>query len=238
MNNSDVPSQIDSDAKRPYIGEVVVFEDEGSSRPGTVIDADTIMEPGGLIRIKRHDTGEKEWLHSDHYDVEDVPDAMARHRAETRRHIWEVRARMMAVHDAIVERSATHDQSKLQAPEAPQFAEISAELRDVEYGSGAYEAALDDLDEALAHHYAENDHHPEHFSEGIEGMHLIQLLEMLCDWSAATLRHEDGDLLESIEQNQERFGYSDDVKQILRNTAHWLHHHDAFDPESEPTELP
>jgi hypothetical protein len=41
---------------------------------------------------------------------------------------------------------------------------------------------------------------------------------MLCDWKAATLRHDDGDIRRSIEINQERFGYSDELKQILINT--------------------
>lgn len=53
----------------------------------------------------------------------------------------------------------------------------------------------------------------------IRGMNLISLLEMLCDWKAATLRHNDGDILKSIEINQRRFGYSDELKQILLNTV-------------------
>ena len=54
---------------------------------------------------------------------------------------------------------------------------------------------------------------------GINGMCLIDLLEMLCDWKAATLRHKDGDLRRSIDINQKRFGYSDEMKAILHNTA-------------------
>ena len=33
------------------------------------------------------------------------------------------------------------------------------------------------------------------------------------------MRHNDGDIMKSIEINQERFGYSDDLKQLLINTA-------------------
>jgi hypothetical protein len=39
------------------------------------------------------------------------------------------------------------------------------------------------------------------------------------DWKAATLRHADGDILKSIEINQKRFGYSDDLKEIFKNTV-------------------
>ena len=52
----------------------------------------------------------------------------------------------------------------------------------------------------------------------IRGMNLVQLVEMLCDWKAATMRHKDGDIRRSIEINQGRFGYSDEIKQILLNT--------------------
>lgn len=54
---------------------------------------------------------------------------------------------------------------------------------------------------------------------GINGMCLIDLIEMLCDWKAATMRHKDGDLSRSIEINQKRFGYTDELKTILHNTA-------------------
>lgn len=53
---------------------------------------------------------------------------------------------------------------------------------------------------------------------GILGMSLLDVLEMLIDWKAATLRHADGDIIKSIELNQRRFGYSDDLKSILLNT--------------------
>jgi len=78
---------------------------------------------------------------------------------------------------------------------------------------------LADMGEGLQHHYAVNDHHPEHFDNGIRDMGLVQLTEMLADWKAATMRHEDGDLGRSIEQNAERFGYGDEIKRLLRNTA-------------------
>lgn len=56
---------------------------------------------------------------------------------------------------------------------------------------------------------------PEH---GMGGMNLLDLIEMLCDWKAATLRHADGDIVRSVEQNQKRFGYSDELRQIFLNT--------------------
>ena len=53
---------------------------------------------------------------------------------------------------------------------------------------------------------------------GLHDMTLIDIIEMLCDWKAATLRHKDGAIRRSIEQNQKRFGYGDELKQIFINT--------------------
>lgn len=50
-------------------------------------------------------------------------------------------------------------------------------------------------------------------------MSLLDILQMLCDWKAATMRHNDGDILRSIEINQKRFGYTDELKRILLNTV-------------------
>ena len=72
---------------------------------------------------------------------------------------------------------------------------------------------------ALEHHYANYRHHPEHFEKGINDMTLIDIVEMLCDWQAASARQLNGNLLKSIEVNAERFGYGEQLKQIFINTA-------------------
>jgi hypothetical protein len=54
----------------------------------------------------------------------------------------------------------------------------------------------------------------------------VDLVEMLMDWWAATKRHADGDIMESIEINQKRFGYSDELKSIFINTVKELENKD------------
>lgn len=54
--------------------------------------------------------------------------------------------------------------------------------------------------------------------KGLYGMSLLDVIEMLVDWWAATKRHHDGDIRRSIKINQARFGYSDELKQIFLNT--------------------
>ncbi len=53
-------------------------------------------------------------------------------------------------------------------------------------------------------------------------MNLIDLVEMLCDWKAASMRHHDGNIRRSIEINGDRFGLSPQLVRILENTADLL----------------
>jgi hypothetical protein len=140
-------------------------------------------------------------------------------RPKTLEHIKEVGSRLNSVMVGLSIRIALHDASKLVSPEREIFDEYTPKLRDTTYGSDEYNGYLKEMKVALDHHYANNRHHPEHFENGIKDMILIDIIEMLCDWKAATLRHADGDILKSIEHNQKRFGYSDELKKILENTV-------------------
>jgi hypothetical protein len=118
----------------------------------------------------------------------------------------------------LITRAIFHDKAKLHSPEKDFFDEYTPKLAGSTYGSEEYKRYLIGLKPALDHHYAMNRHHPEHSEKGIAGMHLNDILEMFCDWYAATKRHNDGDMMKSIEINQRRFGYSDDLKAIFENT--------------------
>lgn len=69
---------------------------------------------------------------------------------------------------------------------------------------------LEELSPVLKKHYSINRHHPQYYHEsnGFVRMSFLDKLEMLCDWKAATLRHEDGDLTKSILENEKRFNYN------------------------------
>lgn len=140
-------------------------------------------------------------------------------RPETRLHISHVQNFLIEVIIALLNRSRGHDASKLVEPELSVFDEYTWKLRDMTYNSPEYKAALTGMGPALQHHYEVNRHHPEHFPNGINGMTLVDLLEMICDWKAATLRHPDGDVERSIELNKKRFGISDQLAEILLNTV-------------------
>ncbi len=50
-------------------------------------------------------------------------------------------------------------------------------------------------------------------------MTLIDLIEMLVDWKAASERHNDGNILKSIEKNSSRFNMGVQLCRIFENTA-------------------
>lgn len=147
-------------------------------------------------------------------------------QVETQKHIEAVRKYIRFMIDKIDMRGVKHDASKLESPEVEVFAEYTPKLNSTTFGSEDYYVNLEGMKSALDHHYASNRHHPEHFVNGINDMTLIDILEMFCDWKASTLRHNDGNLLKSIETNAERFNMEGQLKQILINTARMIDEHE------------
>lgn len=168
---------------------------------------------------------------------------------DTKEHISQVREFMMIVVNQLIQRALVHDKSKLESPEVEIFTEYTPKLKNSTYGSEEYKSFLKGMGEALTHHYEHNSHHPEHYKKfvcngcfaeykgampnscavcgysqfqaepDITQMNLLDIVEMFCDWKAATMRHADGDIIKSVELNRERFKYSEDLEQIFRNTA-------------------
>lgn len=138
---------------------------------------------------------------------------------ETMVHIQTVRKFMNVVIREILSRSEEHDQSKLENPEVGMFTEFTPKLATSTYGSPEYEGFRKAMGPALEHHYAKNRHHPEHFKNGINDMNLVDLIEMFCDWKAATMRHNDGNLRKSIEHNSARFNINPQLVRIFENTV-------------------
>jgi hypothetical protein len=151
-------------------------------------------------------------------------------RPETKQHINRVQFFLTKAIENLSNRHIKHDESKLVEPELSAFDIATPKLAQMEFGSEEYKQSLNDLGPALQHHYEYNDHHPEHYQNGIQGMSLMALLEMLCDWRAAServkQRTDNPEKMVTFESglayNQERFNISDDLFQILLNTVREL----------------
>ena len=145
--------------------------------------------------------------------------------ADTNAHRALVKRFMDTLAYDIITRATIHDNSKLNEPEKSVFDVVTPRLRGMTYGSEEYKASLAEMGTALEHHYQTNRHHPEYFKasygsgEGVRGMNLVDILEMFCDWCAATMRHEDGDICDSIEHNMKRFKTGEVLACIFANTA-------------------
>jgi len=115
-----------------------------------------------------------------------------------------------------------NDQSKLVNPEVKSFTKYTSKLAKCTYNSDEYKGYLKSMKPALDHHYACNRHHPEHYKDGVEDMNLLDILEMFCDWKAASERHNDGNIRKSIEINANRFGLSPQIVKIMENTIGFI----------------
>jgi hypothetical protein len=133
------------------------------------------------------------------------------------RHSRQVDVRLLQLVAALLERVTRHDESKLQPPEKAIF-DAHPPPR-APYGSPEYEAGLAAVAEGVAHHYSVATHHPQHFMNGISGMTLVDLAELIADWAVM------GDLAQSLAVGRERFAIDDQLASILVNTAReagWL----------------
>ena len=69
-------------------------------------------------------------------------------------------------------------------------------------------------------HYRHNRRHPEFHADGIAGIDLFDLTEMLCDWMAAALRNPADGV--KLAHNVALFGIDKQLATILANTlARW-----------------
>lgn len=137
---------------------------------------------------------------------------------DTQRHIQDVQVLLGRFITQLHLRAEVHDATKLQHPEKEILRKHSHELDKCSYGDESYMFHLEKVQEAIQHHYKHNNHHPEHYENGIRGMNLLDVVEMFFDWCASAKKH--GNSIESsIGIGQERFDISDDLTQIFTNTA-------------------
>lgn len=116
-------------------------------------------------------------------------------------------------------RAVVHDLSKFGKHEEPYYRKYATRLKKSAYGSDDYKGHMESIKPAINHHYSRNPHHPEHYKNGIHDMTLLDKIEMLCDWRAASRRHTNGNINNSIEIGQKRFDYDDETREKLKRSA-------------------
>lgn len=132
-------------------------------------------------------------------------------------HIAMVRNYLMQSVQNLQQRLLHHDDSKLVEPERSAYEGLDEAIEGIPFGSDEYRRTIKaHLGSALKHHYEHNSHHPEHYPNGIAGMTLFDLIEMLCDLRAAC--DEKGKPVIDLEVNKRIHNIGDDVYRILTNT--------------------
>lgn len=138
----------------------------------------------------------------------------------TRKHMQRVSELLGEAAIELIRRAAAHDTSKLEAIELEPLQRMQ-DLIETEgqapFGSDEYKRRTAMLGDMLAHHYANNSHHPEHYENGVDGMDLFDLVEMFFDWKAASERGEESAM--NLAAACERFCVSPQLHSILANTA-------------------
>jgi hypothetical protein len=149
---------------------------------------------------------------------------------DTKRHIARLTKLLEEAANELRKRAVTHDQTKLEEPEKTYFDKFTPLLAKIVYGSPEYVELLHELKPALDHHYKHNSHHPQHYSCGVDGMNLFDVMEMFLDWKASSERNNNGSFQNSLEYNVQRFSLSPQLTKIFVNTAQYL---GWIEPEEE-----
>lgn len=141
----------------------------------------------------------------------------------TRKHMQRVSELLGEVACEFIKRAAKHDRSKLEPVELEPLQRMQ-DVIDAEgqapYGSEEYKRRTAMLEPMLAHHYANNSHHPEHYETGLVEMDLFDLVEMFFDWKAASERGEESAM--NISRACYSHGVPKELESIFLNTAERL----------------
>lgn len=121
------------------------------------------------------------------------------------------------VTNELFHRIINHDLSKLKEPERSGYDKMIPQLRETKFGTPEYYKVKEEFNKVVAHHYAVNRHHPEHFEHGYEDMNLLDFLEHIMDCYAASLT-SDTPFTEGIKSVLEKNGAPDVLVKMVMNT--------------------
>jgi len=134
-------------------------------------------------------------------------------------HRAHVRARLEQVIARLRERATLHDLTKLQPTEFDVFCETHEEFTKARFGTPEYRAVEEKGRKAVQHHYRHNRHHVKHHRNGWKDMNLIDLLELLADWKAASRRNPNEWFEDGFVKAMNRAEFPEPIRILLTNTV-------------------
>lgn len=146
---------------------------------------------------------------------------------DTRQHQQYVAGYMIECAKRLLDRATKHDASKLAEPEISHYINPVFHLNTekVEFGSERYKELTAQMGKGWDHHKTHNDHHIEFFepysvqtlNDPIKAMDLFCIIEMICDWIAASKRRGNNPS-EALDYLKKKYQFDEQLEAVIRNT--------------------
>ena len=138
------------------------------------------------------------------------------------RHISEVSENLLAMKSDLEKRAIAHDRSKLEALEFDSFVRTRAQFKKANYGTKEYQECTDLIKPAIDHHHKNNRHHTTFHKNGFADMNLLDILEMLADWKAASRRSPSLTFKDSLPRAFNKYKIPENMQRHILNTLQYL----------------
>lgn len=135
------------------------------------------------------------------------------------RHVRLVQKNLGKIVRQLESRAVGHDLSKLADDEFKGFVTLNNIARNHEYGSPEYKQSLEANKGVIDLHFQRNSHHPEYYQNGVSGMSLVDIIEMVCDWKAASETYGQTSFKDSVDISIKRFNLTPEQTYLVRLIA-------------------
>ena len=133
-------------------------------------------------------------------------------------HRYDVGKSLSVLIKALIDRASEHDLDKFHPEVVDKHCEMFEDFQKTkpDYGTPGYDEVKDRFEDIIKRHYQASRHHPEHFERGIDGMNLVDMMEMVCDWVAATPK--DQDVFDAVGLNCSKYGIDEQLMVLIVRT--------------------
>ena len=141
---------------------------------------------------------------------------------DTIMHISEVQENLFQIANDLQRRGIAHDRSKFLPEEFDAFVETRPKFEKANYGSKEYQECTEAIKPAVDHHYHSNRHHTGYFKNGFVDMNLLDIIEMICDWKAASRRSPNLSFRDSLPIAFKKYKIPENMQKHIISTLEYL----------------
>lgn len=137
-------------------------------------------------------------------------------------HISEVQENLADMRLDLEKRGISHDRTKFMAKEFDSFVKTRPKFKKANYGSKEYQECVDIIKPAIDHHYTNNRHHTKFHPNGFADVNLLDILEMLADWKAASRRSPDLSFEDSLPKAFKKYNIPENMQKHILATLKYF----------------